>query len=583
MRLSDKGLNIIKAVSLISGGFTFLIALTMLFSLIQIKTLKPLDNPFLLSLKEQFDKDPENKDVKEQIRALDLMARRAYFSSRWQVETGSYLLLAGAVIFVFCQRIISGSEKRIPGLPGEKQELLKLRDKKRKYILASAAFISLGAIIASFILRSDLPDPLPVITATLNAGKNKLPANINSDQSLIREPISPEGINTSEKQSTAPEEQIKNDENKNNLNLTENTAPIKPGAGTSFPFFRGQNGRGIVEGTGFPTDWNGKEGKNIKWKLKIPRPGFNSPVIWGNKIFISGADDQGTEVYCIDKRDGKLLWIANAGDIPGSPTVKPETTDDTGLAAPSLATNGSFVCAIFATGNLICLDMEGKRVWAKTLGLPKNHYGHSSSLIIFENVLIVQYDRNDKSTLFGFNIATGELKWETLRDVKISWASPVIAKFNDRYQVILNADPYVGAYDPVTGKEIWRIRTMSAEIGPSVAVNDKMIFVANEYAKLIAIRVGNQPEIAWEDNQFLPEVSSPVATNDLLFVATSYGTVACYNSANGKLLWDHEFEYGFYSSPIINGDLVYILDISGVMHIFKASGEFTPVKDCTFG
>lgn len=583
MKFSDKGLNAIRAVSLISGGFTFLVALTMLFSLIQLKVLKPLDNPVLISLKEQFDSDPEKKDIKEQVRALDLMARKAYFSSRWQVEAGSYLLVAGAIIFVICQRLLYDSERKIPEQPGEKQDNFTALNKRRKYILASALVISSGAIISSFILRINLPDPLPVVSPDLNAKIIKTQVSESNNPSISTEPITRTVTETSKTKQTDTIQKIKTNEISVEPIIAKENPTDKNEASTSFPFFRGQGGRGIVEGTGFPTEWNGKEGKNIKWKIKIPKPGYNSPVIWGNKIFLSGADTRGAEVYCYNKNDGKLLWTADVIDIPGSPAISPETSEDTGLSAPSLATNGSFVCAIFATGNLICFDMDGKRVWAKALGIPKNHYGHSSSLIIFEDILIVQYDRNDKSTLYGFNIKTGEIKWETKREVKISWASPVIAQFNGIPQVILSSDPYVAAYEPVTGKELWRMKSLSAEVGPSAAVNDNMVFVANEFARLIAIKVGSQPEIVWDDNQFLPEVSSPVATNEFLFVATSYSTVACYNAATGELLWNHEFDYGFYSSPIINGESVYILDMSGVMHIFKVAGTFSMIAESPLG
>jgi outer membrane protein assembly factor BamB len=578
-RFSDKGLNIIKAVRLISFGFAFLVALSMLFSLIQFKTLKPPDNPVIINLKEQFDKDPENQDIKEQVRALDLMARKAYFSSRLQVETGSYLMLAGIFIFLFCQIILSGSGKKTPGQAGENQDLFIYPERGRKYLLFSAAFIFSLAIIASFILRKNLPNPSLAVTTNINSNISKSSVLLEPEQSLNIIPAPPEVNTISQSQPAKIVKEAEPERTKDSSILSEKHFSDKITMSTNFPFFRGQGSRGIVEETGFPVEWNGKEGKNIKWKVKIPKPGFNSPVIWGNKIFLSGADKLGTEVYCVDKNDGKIIWNADASDIPRSPATKPETSEDTGLAAPTLATNGNFVCAIFASGTLACFDMAGNRVWAKVLGLPKNHYGHSSSLIIFEDILLVQYDRSDKSALYGFNIATGDLKWETLRDAKISWASPVIAMFNGIPQVILNSDPYVAAYNPITGKEIWRIRSISAEIGPSVAVNDKMVFVANEFAKLIAIKVGSNPEIAWDDNQFLPEVSSPVATNELLFVATSYGAVACYNTATGELFWTHEFDYGFYSSPIINGDAVYLLDIRGVMHIFKLAKVFSLIAE----
>ena len=116
LNLTDRDISTLKIISNIAGGFTMIVALTIIFSLVQLKVINPLDNPVLLSIKEQYDRDPENAVNAEQVRAMDLMARKAYFSSRWQVETGSYLLLAGAVIFIFCQRLIAGNEKILPAI-----------------------------------------------------------------------------------------------------------------------------------------------------------------------------------------------------------------------------------------------------------------------------------------------------------------------------------------------------------------------------------------------------------------------------------------------------------------------------------
>jgi outer membrane protein assembly factor BamB len=585
MKISEKGLSILKAVSLISGYFTVLVAFTMIFSLVQINVIKPLDNPVLLKLKEQYDKDPENNELKEQVRALDLVARKAYFSSRWQIETGSYLLIAGSVIFILCQRLIAGNEKELPVKPGEKGDIFIIKRRSRKYLLYSAGLIFIGAIIASFILRKTLPDPSRVIIGVLNTDSGAVHGTDNQPTEIIAAAPADTSVQPAVPVSPA-EVKPADDVPVENTAVKESSVPVVNKSSlyaSSFPSFRGKGGRGIADGKGYPLEWNGKEGRNIKWKWKIPKPGYNSPVIWGNKLFVSGADKEGAEIYCIDKNTGKILWTTGVSNIDGLSAVIPETTEDTGLSAPTLTTNGIYVSAIYASGNLVTVDMNGKRIWAKSLGVPKNHYGHSSSLIDFGEILIVQYDRNDKSTIMGFDFATGNVKWETARGAKISWASPVIATFDGVPQVILNADPFVAAYDPVSGKEIWRVKSMSAEIGPSVAVNDKMVFAANEFAKLIAIKVANEPVIAWEDNQFLPEVSSPVATNDLLFVATTYGAVACYNAPTGELLWDHEFEYGFYSSPMLNGNLVYLLDTSGVMHIFGAEKEFRSIAESPLG
>ena len=122
MKFTDRDISIIKGISQVAGGFTIIVALLMIFSLVQLKTINPLDNPALLSIKEQYDKNPENVNLAEQVRAMDLMARKAYFASRRQVETGSVLLVAGAIIFILLQRLIAGNEKIIPEIPGTKPD-----------------------------------------------------------------------------------------------------------------------------------------------------------------------------------------------------------------------------------------------------------------------------------------------------------------------------------------------------------------------------------------------------------------------------------------------------------------------------
>ena len=493
MKFTEKEIDIIKGVSRIAGIFTLIVGLIMILSLVQLKTINPLDNPAVLAVKDQYDKNPEGPNIAEQVRAMDLMARKAYFATRRQVETGSYLLLAGAAIFIFCLRLIESNEKRIPSIPGEKSSQAASGSRRRKYQLISVLVIMSGAIVSSFFLRSNLPD--------LSAG---------------------EPGKSSKKRERSAGSDFKPDK-------------------TNYPFFRGQDSRGIAGGSGYPTEWNGEAGKNIKWKIANPVYGKSSPVIWENKLFITGADGNTGQVCCINKDNGEILWSARAAQIPGEPSELPQMDQDGGLAVSTAAVNNKAVCAIFANGNLICLDHNGKTKWAKNIGTPRNSYGYSSSLLIYDNTLIVQFDAQDKLSIMAYDIETGTLKWETLRTGRPVWSSPVLASFNGKPQVVINGNPSVTSFDAITGEEIWSVECLSGDVAPSVAANSTMAYAVTDYAKLAAIKAGTGASIVWEDNTFTPDVSSPVANDEFLFLATGSGDVACYNAQKGDTLWTHYF------------------------------------------
>ncbi|MCU0361960.1 MAG: PQQ-like beta-propeller repeat protein [Bacteroidales bacterium] len=534
LKLSDKDISLLKVISQISGIFTLIVALTMIFSLIHLRTINPLDNPALLSVKEQFDKDQANIAKAEQVRAMDLMARKAYFATRSQVETGSYLLLAGAVIFLLCQRLIADNEKIIPSFAEKKHDKAELQKKSRTYLIIAGGLITTAAIVSSFMLRTGLPD--------ISGNRGEASSEGRSRDVKVKEPDK-----------------------------------------SNWPFFRGQDSRGHAGGSGYPTEWNGAEGKNILWKTEIPRNGQSSPIVWENKIFITGAEGSTCEVYCFDKDNGHLLWTGSATGIEGEPTQEPETDHDTGLAASTAATNGKVVCAVFANGNLVCFDLDGNLKWSRNLGLPANVYGFSQSLIMYEDILIVQFDSDSKVSLLGIEAESGTQKWETLRRGRPVWSSPVLGYFGGRAQVIVNGNPEVTAYDPLTGEEIWTVEALSGDVAPSLAQNSKMVYAVTDYARLAAIKAGTGASIIWEDNYFTPDVSSPVANEEILIVATGTGDVACYNAEKGDTLWTHYFEDQYYASPIIADDMVYILNRSGVMNIVKASDKLEIIGEAPIG
>jgi outer membrane protein assembly factor BamB len=535
MKFSEKEIRIFNSISLIAGIFTVVIAITMIFSLIQLKKINPLDSPTILSIKEQFDRDPDNKDMAEQVRAIDLMARKAYFSSRWQIETGSYILLAGALVFVALQRIVAGSEKPARSLRPDKPDIESEKSRNRRYLLISAAAVTLLAIISSFVLRSELPAPGRISGKSESGDKPRAVAGLNL-----------------------------------------------PGE-VNYPFFRGEGSHGIAGGSGYATEWNGTEGKNIKWKIANPKPGQSSPVIWGDKLFITGAGDGVIAIFCIDKNTGELLWTGSCTGFEGASTEEPESDSEAGMAVPTAAVNEDFVCAIFGNGNLVCYDHDGKLKWGKFMGVPQSSYGYSASLLIYENIVLVQYDSQAKISLSGFDLKSGELKWETPRTGRPVNSSPVLAAFDGIPQILINGNPNVSSYDPLSGKELWSLPGVSGDVATSLAVNSSMVYAVSDYFKLVALKPGKAGIAAWEDNSYTPDVSSPVANDKFLFLSTGNGDVACYNSQTGDTLWTHFFENPFYSSPIICDDKVWMLDRSGNMHVINADSKFNLISVSPLG
>lgn len=535
MKFSEKEIKIFKSISLATGIFTIIIAITMIFSLIQLKTIKPLDSPSLLLVKEQFDKDPGNRDKAEQVRAMDLMSRKAYFSSRWQVETGSYLLLAGAFIYVLLQRIIAGTVKPPRSFQPEKPDINSERMRGRKYLMVSAVSVIIIAVISSFILRDDLPAPGRTSALTDSPEKIVISAEI----------IQPDEVN--------------------------------------YPFFRGKGSRGVGGGSGYITEWNGEQGKNIKWKIANPKPGQSSPVIWGDKLFITGAGEGECAVFCIDKNSGELLWTGLASGFPGASTEEPESDIDAGMAVPTPAVDNDYVCAIFGNGNLVCFDHDGNLEWGKNAGVPMSTYGYSSSLLIFGENLLVQYDSQEKLAITAFSLEDGELKWETPRQGRPVNSSPVLAIFDGQPQILINGNPNVSSFDPVKGNELWSLPGVSGDVAASLAVNSTTVFAAADYYKVIALNPGINGSAVWEDNTFTPDVSSPVANDKYLFVTTGNGDAACYNAATGDTLWTHYFEEPFYSSPIICDNKVWMLDRSGTMHIVEADSKLKIIASSPLG
>jgi outer membrane protein assembly factor BamB len=562
----------------ISGIFTVLVALLLLLNYLQIKTNKPLESKSMELLIERMKDEPNNEELKQEIRNLDLMARKAFFTNQWQINTGRYLLLFGAIVFIVALRyyyslIFKKEKPKKQSSDEERKKIISIR-----WIAVTGCFLFLIAFLSSFAvmnylkiykaedtdagLAGETREDIEVIDVTEDSVEDKtVDINVTPGEQGT-ESLAVATEKTSQNLQSIPEQ---------SKVVTTSGLPSMADIRANFNSFRGPLGQGVSGARNIPVDWDGVTGKNILWKIQLSKPGKNSPVIWKDKLYIAGADDQGRMIYCIDRRTGNVLWQKEVKDIPGSPAAIPKATEDAGLSAPSVTTDGTRVYVIYANGDIAAFTGSGNLVWGRNLGLPDNHYGYASSPVLWNNKVFIQFDSNRGGRIMALNSKTGETIWDTRRNVKISWASPILAEINGNIQLVLSADPLVAGYDTESGSELWSIACMMGEVGSSPAFWDGLVYAANEYARLVAVKPGPSASVIWENDEYLPEASSPVASDGLLFLATTYGVIVCYDAKTGAKYWEREFKNGFFSSPVIADQKLFASDLSGKTHIFRVS------------
>lgn len=317
----------------------------------------------------------------------------------------------------------------------------------------------------------------------------------------------------------------------------------------------------------YPQSFEGKE----LWKTQAPK-GFSSPIIWKDSVIFTYADEKEKKlvVRALDINSGSEQWSF----VHKSEKVFPEVTPDTGHSAPSPASDGVFVYALFSTGELIAVDMEGGLAWTRELATPENHYGHSSSLIAYEGKLYVQYDHLEEQSLKVIDCASSQTVFETLRECDISWASPVLFFMDDSPFIALSANPIAAVYNADNAALVWEAEGVSGEIGPSPAYSEGRLFFANEYSRLVALSA-EDGSLLWEANESLPEVSSPLAVDGRLYTASAYSEFCVYDAAGGERLLRRSYDEaeGFYSSPVYADGKVYLIGRGGEVYIFDESKD----------
>ncbi|MBR6035439.1 MAG: PQQ-binding-like beta-propeller repeat protein [Bacteroidaceae bacterium] len=537
----------------------FILALTVMLgvSYYQMQQVSPLETGVMETLKELNETNGDNEVLQQQIRELDLLSRKAYFVKEGQLKMGIYLLLGMAIVLALCLNLYYKETKNLPEKEYDPIDEWMAKSRARNYLgwaAAVVALIGVGLVAVQHVdwkglmawekemVAADSVEPMAMLEPSADAQL--------SDANSVADTLRTDSVKGEDTDSAEVDDM--------------------PELKIASRAFRGNNASATSSARGIATSWNLSGKKNILWQSSIPKHGYNSPVITGRNVFITGADAQARELYCYDVWTGELKWTVKADGIAGSPSSMPKVNADTGLAASTVATNGEEVCAIFATGDVICANMEGKRLWAKNIGLPDNHYGYASSLLMYGNTLIIQYQNNSNAKILALSTKNGNQVWSKSAKDKIAWSSPIIATLGGKSALVVMGNPAIAAYNPGNGAELWRVECMSGEVGSSPASAGGVVFGASEYAKCIAID-GATGETLWEASDYLPECSSLAATKDLVFCATSYGMVCAYDAKTGEVKKEHDLTTPFYSSPVVVDGKVYLFSNSGKVYIFSAS------------
>jgi outer membrane protein assembly factor BamB len=260
----------------------------------------------------------------------------------------------------------------------------------------------------------------------------------------------------------------------------------------------------------------------------------------------------------------------------------PEAPEFTGYAACTPATDGTRVFASFGSGELVALDFNGNVVWMRQFGPLVNMYGHSTSLLVWQDRLIVLVDQGEaeagKSRLYALDTATGREVWQQRRPVGASWATPITIEHAGRTQLITLGDPWLIAYDVERGAELWRADCLGADVAPSPVFAGGYVLAVSPHRHLAAVRPDGQDDvtqthIAWESPDGSTDITSPVCAGDLVFSVSTEGLLTCLDIATGKLVWEKDLEGQMNASPTLVGDRLYFISLKGQSLVLAAARE----------
>lgn len=370
--------------------------------------------------------------------------------------------------------------------------------------------------------------------------------------------------------------------------------------------WRGPDASGAAPAGNPPVEWS--DTKNVKWKAEIPGLGKSSPIVWGDRIFLTTAINTGKVVegapkpedqperqfgikfpntmfrfvvLCLDRQSGKILWEKTAvQEMPHE-----GHHGDNSHASASVFTDGRSLFVSFGSRGMYCYDLEGKLVWQKKLDNVSTRlsFGEASSPVAHGDMVVLTRDNETKSILLSMDAKTGDTRWQALRDEPSAWATPLIVEYEGQTQVITNASRKVRSYDLATGNIVWECGGQVANVTPSPVLSGKNVICMSGYRGSAAFSIPldargditGSDTITWKFDRDTPYVPSPLLFDDMLyFNKLNNGILTCLVAQTGKPIIESTRLQGLsniYASPVGAAGRVYFVGRDGTTVVLKRS------------
>jgi outer membrane protein assembly factor BamB len=402
-------------------------------------------------------------------------------------------------------------------------------------------------------------------------------------------------------------------------------APIAPAQSPPvipWPQFRGAAAAGVAEGQNLPEKWDPATGESIRWKKRIPGLSHSSPILWGDTLFLAtaissrpdaafkpGLYGDGTasedrtvhkwQLLALDRRTGNILWERTA--FEGAPREKRHIKATYANSTPS--TDGRIVVAFFGSQGVFAYDLRGNLKWKREFGhidagaydAPDYEWGNASSPIIYQDLVILQCDQQRDSFLIALSAATGETRWRVARDELPSWATPGVFPGNgpgSRPELVTNAPKFIRGYDPLTGKELWRLGRSSNITAPTPVFDRDVLVVMSgrrPNAPIFVLKAGASGDITlpegsasggpvlWTRLRAGSYMPTALIYRGLLYVLKNQGIFSCYDLLSGELKYEERIPHqgsGFSASPVASDGRIYLSSEDGDVFVVKAGPQF---------